>query len=81
MSFSIGLLELLVIACVAVPAVVLYARRDARYRWLAAGWVCAVLAALLSPADIASMGILWLGFVGTFALGVRSGGRRLTPAS
>lgn len=80
MPFSIGLFELLGIALVAAPTLVLFARGDDRCRWLFAGLVCATLAALMTPADIASTAVLFVAFLGIFAMGVRYRTPRI-PAS
>lgn len=70
MPFSIGFLELLAIVLVAVPTLVLYARRDTRCRWLFAMFVCAILAASMTPADLLSMLLFLLAFLVIFAMGV-----------
>lgn len=71
MPFSIGFLELMAIASIAAPTLVLCARGDDRCRWLFAGLACAVLASVLTPADIVSMAALFVAFLGIFMMGVR----------
>jgi uncharacterized membrane protein len=71
MFLPVGIPELLSIASVAVVMLVLYSRGDARCRWVFAGLVCATLAAILTPADLASMAILLLAFLGIFIMGVQ----------
>ena len=80
MPFSLGLLELLRIALIAAPTLVLYVFGDARCRWAFAALVCAVLAAVLTPADIVSAAVLFVAFLGIFMMGVRYHAQRL-PAS
>jgi Sec-independent protein secretion pathway component TatC len=80
MFLSVGFPELLAIASVSVVMLVLYARGDARCRWLFAGSVCATLAAILTPADLASMAILFLAFLGIFMMGVQYRPHRVPTA-
>ena len=78
MPFSLGGIELLALLAIAIPVALLYIRRDRRYRYGVAAFVCASVAALITPADILSMLILFAAFLGIFTFGSRY---RLTPPS
>jgi len=71
MYFSIGVIELLLTLIIGVSALVLYVRRDDRYRWAFASLICAVLATAITPADPISMIVLFVAFLGVFAFGTR----------
>ncbi len=72
MPFSLGPIELLLLATIAIPVALLYARGHRHYRVGVAMLVCAVLAALITPADVLSMLLLFTAFAGVFTLGLRS---------
>ena len=71
MPFSLGAIELLLLAAIVVPVALLYALGHRRYRIGVAMLVCAVLAALLTHADVLSMLLLFTAFAGVFLLGLR----------
>jgi chromate transport protein ChrA len=71
MLFSIGTLELFATLVLAAPTVVLFLRGDARYRWMFATLVCAILAMVITPADLLSMLVLFVAFLVVFAFGTR----------
>ncbi len=71
MPFSLGAIELLFLAVLAIPVALLYARRHRHYRVGIAVVVCAALAALITPADIASMVLLFVALAGVFLFGSR----------
>ena len=71
MTFSIGSLELLVLAVTAVFTLVLYLRGHAQVRWVFAGLVCITLASIMTPADVVSMAVLCVAFLATFVMGTR----------
>ena len=71
MPFSLGAFELLFVIALAIPAGLLYVRRHRYYRSGIAAVVCATLAALISPADIVSMALLFVAFSGVFVFGSR----------
>jgi len=71
MPFSLGAIELLLLAVLAIPVAILYARRHRHYRSGIAAVVCAALAALLTPADIVSMVLFLTAFAGMFLFGSR----------
>lgn len=76
MPFSLGAIELLFLAVLAIPAAILFVRRHRHYRSGIAVVVCAALAALLTPADIVSMVLFLVAFAGVFLFGSRY---RLVP--
>lgn len=78
MPFSLGIIELLFMAVLAIPVALLYARRHRHYRAGIVVFVCAALAALLTPADIVSMVLFLAAFGGVFLFGSRY---RLDPPS
>ena len=78
MPFSLGALELLLLVTIAIPVALLYARRHRHYRVGVAMLVCAGLAALITPADVLSMLLLFTAFAGVFMLGLRS---RIDPST
>ena len=69
MPYALGTTELLVLVTIAIPIAVLYLRRDRRYRYGIAAFVCASLAAAISPGDLLSMLILSIAFVAVFTFG------------
>lgn len=71
MPFSLGAIELLLLVALAIPVAILYARRHRHFRAGVAVFVCATLAALITPADIVSMVLLFAAFVGVFLFGSR----------
>lgn len=71
MPFSLGAIELLVLVIMAIPASLLFVRRHRHHRLGIAAITCAALAALVSPADIVSMGLFFVAFAGMFLFGSR----------
>ncbi|KAA5547197.1 hypothetical protein FYK55_01990 [Roseiconus nitratireducens] len=69
MHFSMGTLELLLVLIAGAAALVLAARRDKRFRWAFAVFVCAAIAAAMTPPDLASMLLLFAAFLGCFTFG------------
>ncbi|QDT04881.1 Sec-independent protein translocase protein (TatC) [Rubripirellula lacrimiformis] len=78
MPFSLGAIELLLLAVLAIPVALLYARNHRHHRVGVAIVACAALAALITPADIVSMLLLFAAFAGVFLFGSRY---RLDPPS
>ena len=76
MPFSLGAIELLLLAVMALPVALLYVRRQRHYRIGLAAMACATLAALITPADVLSMVLLFVAFAVVFAFGSRY---RLAP--
>ncbi len=79
MPFSLGTIELLLLAALAIPVALLYVRRHRHYRIGVAAMACATLAAVITPADIVSMMLLFMAFAGVFVFGSRY--RLDTPTS
>ncbi|TWT47946.1 Sec-independent protein translocase protein (TatC) [Rubripirellula amarantea] len=71
MPLSLGAIELLLLSLLAIPVALLYARNHRHYRAGIAVVVCAALAALITPADIVSMLLLFAAFTGVFLFGSR----------
>lgn len=78
MPFSLGATELLFLVVLAIPVALLFTLGHRHYRDGIAAFVCAVLAALSTPADIISMVLMFLAFAGVFWFGSRY---RLDPPS
>ena len=70
---SFGILELAVVALAAVVVIVLLVRRHAYARWWIAGLLSAMVAALLTPADLLSTVVLGVVLFGMYLFGVRVG--------
>ena len=71
MLFSLGGIEFLVIIAVAVAVLSLYVVGDRRYRVGVPVLVCSVLAAVVTPADLLSMLLLFSTFIAMFWFGSR----------
>ena len=71
MPFSLGAFEVFFVIALAIAAGLLYVRRNRYYRSGIVAVVCGTLAALLSPADIVSMVLLFVAFSGFFIFGSR----------
>ena len=78
MPFSVGALEMLCLVAMAIPVGFLLVRRHRFQRLGIAAFVCALLAALVTPADVFSMGLLFVAFLGMFLFGAKF---RLQPAA
>ena len=78
MPYALGTAELFVLVTIAIPVAVLFLRGNRRYRHGIAAFVCASLAAIVTPGDLLSMLILSVAFIAVFTFGSRY---RLASAS
>lgn len=69
MLFSVGAIEILAVLFIGVTTFALFARRENRYRLMVVTLACASLAAIVTPADVLSMLLLFVAFLATFAFG------------
>jgi Sec-independent protein secretion pathway component TatC len=75
MWFSVGILELGVVGVLLVTAAMLAAIRLSAWRWAMIGVACAIVAAILSPADPLSTILLGAVLLIFFVSGIRFAGR------
>ena len=75
MWVSVGIVELGVVGVLFLAAAILVALRVRAWRWAMLGLVCAIVAALLSPADPLSTILLGAVFFVFFVAGVGFGRR------
>ncbi len=71
MPFSLGAIELLLLIALAILVATLYVCRHRYFRAGVAAFVCAALAALITPADVVSMVLLFAVFGVVFLFGSR----------
>lgn len=71
MPFSLGSVELLLLAVLAILALLLYIRQHRTHRAGIVAFVFALLAALITPADTVSMVLLFAAFTGVYLFGSR----------
>ena len=73
MWFSVGIVEVFMIAAMFIVAAILAVFRHRAWRWAMVGVFCAITAALFTPADPASMILLGPLFFVFFVGGMRFG--------
>ncbi|MCO8122215.1 hypothetical protein NHH03_10735 [Stieleria sp. TO1_6] len=69
--YSISVTEILLTSVTGALAIVLYLAGNERSRWAFVALCCALCASVLSPADLASMLVLWIAFLCFFVFGSR----------
>lgn len=67
--FAIGYLELTTILVIAVVSFSMYLGRFSCRHWSSAILGCATLAAILTPADLFSMSLMTVAFIGVYRFG------------
>jgi len=80
MWFSVGVLELGIVGVLLLAAAILGALRVRAWRWAMIALACAIVAAILSPADPVSTILLGAVFFLFFIGGIRFGRRRSVAA-